>query len=76
MIFVMNATILMSLTRSGNEDGAFPRVVASSSSPLLQQHNERQDSSQEDVTARATTITLVLEEILSHRGFPHGGINE
>jgi hypothetical protein len=27
-------------------------------------------------TVRATTITVVLEEILSHSGYIHGGINE
>jgi hypothetical protein len=25
---------------------------------------------------RATTITVVLEKILTHRGYQHGGINE
>ncbi|MEY2430066.1 MAG: hypothetical protein QOJ40_2951 [Verrucomicrobiota bacterium] len=72
----MNVTTSASLTRSGNENETFPRGVSSSSSPFFPQQNERRDSSQEDVTARAITITLVLEEILSHRGFPHGGINE
>jgi hypothetical protein len=27
-------------------------------------------------TMRATTITVVLEEILTHSGYVHGGINE
>lgn len=50
-----------------------PGFVSSLAPP---EQTEQQDFSEEGITARATTITLVLEQIIAQRSFPHGGINE
>jgi len=44
--------------------------------PLLPEHSGEWDHSLEDVSARSSTVTVVLAEILGQSGFPHGGINE
>ena len=55
------------------EDALATRVIR----PLLVEETGECDCSEEGITARASTITVVLEDILSNSpAFPHGGINE
>ena len=45
--------------------------------PFLVEETAQCDCSEEAITARACTITVVLEDILSTGyAFPHGGLNE
>ncbi len=53
------------------------RLPACWNRPRLVEEQDQCDCSEEDITARANTITVVLEDILSNsHAFPHGGINE
>ena len=72
----MNATILVPMTQNTmtanllrNRESLDARTLAAEEVGLC-------DCSEESMVARATATTLVLEEILSHKGFRHGGINE
>jgi len=53
------------------------RLPACWNRPCLVEEKDQCDCSEERMTARASTITVVLADILSKsQAFPHGGINE
>jgi len=65
------------LTFDGQDMATQDALAAYAIRPLLIEEDGQCDCSAEALTARASTITLVLEDILSKGyAFPHGAINE
>ena len=51
-------------------------VLQGTENLLSPEEAEQREFSTESILARATTVTLVLEEIIAQRGVPHGGLND
>ena len=65
------------LTFDGQDAMAEAASPIRRSAPLLAEEKDQTDWSEEGITARASAITSVLDDILTKaQAFPHGGINE
>jgi hypothetical protein len=65
------------LTFAGQDAMAEAAPPTRGTTPLLAEEKDQKDWSEEGITARASAITTVLDDILTKaQAFPHGGINE
>jgi hypothetical protein len=72
----MNASTVSSTGQATAKPPALVHTLLPRKSPQRNEVDSSDNLDAEDITLRATQITLVLKDILEQPGYRHGGLNE